>query len=141
MSDGVRQVSGPSFADIERQLRQISNGTVGRKMVGAMAREVRADIKRSFDTETAPSGARWLPLKHPRPRGRILHKSGETRRRATQILLFGLSIRVQLSPWGGYHQSGTSRIPARPFIPTDPLPPATLARYTRAMLEAAALGK
>ena len=140
MSDGVRMVSGPSFADIERQLRNISTGTVRRRMVGAMARELRVDIKRAFDTETAPSGVRWKPLKRPRP-GRILHKSGETRRTATRILLFGKSIRVQLSPWGGFHQSGTSRIPARPFIPTDPLPPATLARYTRAMLEAAALNR
>ena len=140
MSDGVRMVSGPSFADIERQLRNISTGTVRRRMVGAMARELRVDIKRAFDSETAPSGARWLPLKHPRP-GRILVKSGATRARATQILLFGSSVRVQFSPWGGYHQSGTSRIPARPFVPTDPLPPATLARYTRAMLEAAALDR
>lgn len=140
MGDGVRLVSGPSLADIERQLKGITDGRVQRKMTGALAREVRADIKRAFDTETAPSGVRWKPLRHPRP-GRILHKSGETRRTATRILLFGKSIRVQLSPWGGFHQSGTSRIPARPFIPTDPLPPATLARYTRAMLEAAALNR
>lgn len=137
MSDGIRHVAGPSLAEIEKQLAAFANGTARRRMVGAMARELRKDIKQAFATETAPGGARWKPLKKPRA-GLILDRSGLTRSRASQILLFGASVRVQLSPWGGYHQSGTKRIAARPFVPTDPLPPAIIARYVRAMIEAAA---
>lgn len=138
MSDGVRLISGPSFEAIERQLRAIADGTTRQRMVGALAREVRADINKAFNTQTAPSGAAWAPLKRPRPGGRTLVRSGALRRRAPVVLLAGSSIRIQMPPYGPYHQEGTRTIPARPFVPTDPLPAATLARYTRAMLEAAA---
>lgn len=138
MSDGVRQVSGPSFEAIERQLAAIADGRVRQRMVGALAREVRVDVNRAFDTESAPSGAAWAPLKRPRVGGRTLHRSGTLRRRATTVLIFGPSIRIQMPPYGPYHQEGTRTIPRRAFVPTDPLPAATLARYTRAMLEAAA---
>jgi phage gpG-like protein len=138
VSDGVRQVSGPSFEAIERQLKGIADGRVRQRMVGALAREVRADINKAFNTQTAPSGAAWAPLKRPRIGGGILVRSGVLRRRAATVLLFGSSIRIQMPPYGPYHQEGTRTIPARPFVPTDPLPAATLARSTRAMLEAAA---
>lgn len=137
MSDGVRQVSGPSFEGIERQLRAIADGRVRQRMTGALAREVRADVNRAFDTETAPSGVAWAPLKRPRIGGRTLHRSGTLRRRAVTVLLAGSSIRIQMPPYGPHHQEGTRTIPARPFVPGDPLPAAMLARYTRAMLEAA----
>lgn len=138
MSDGVRLISGPSFEAIERQLKAIADGTTRQRMAGALAREVRADVNRAFDTQTAPDGAAWAPLKRPRVGGRTLHRTGTLRRRAATVLLFGSSIRVQLPPYGPFHQEGTRTIPRRAFVPTDPIPAATLARYTRAMLEAAA---
>lgn len=38
MSDGVRQVAGPSFEAIERQLKAITDGTTRQRMAGALAR-------------------------------------------------------------------------------------------------------
>ncbi len=124
--------SGVPFDQLLDLVREAADGRTVQRVVGALARETGAVIRESFDAERSPAGEAWKPLRRPRP-GRILDKTGTLRRRATRILLSGQRIEVQWPPYGGYHQDGTGRMPARPFAPTEPLDPVTRARLERAV--------
>ena len=86
------------------------------------------EVGRGFQSSQSPFGDGWAPLKHPRPAGHNpgsrplidtgdleLSLIGEGEGNITQItndsLVYGTSI-----PYAGFHQHGTSNIPARPFL-------------------------
>ena len=52
------------------------------------------------------------------------------------MLFFGGGVRVVLPDYGDHHLRGTRRMPARPFLPSDPMPEELVQRYGRAVLEA-----
>lgn len=124
--------SGRPFDELLGIVREAASGRTYQRALGAVAREFGAIVRESFAGERSPAGEAWKPLRRPRP-GRILDKTGTLRRRATRILLSGQRIEVQWPPYGGYHQDGTGRMPARPFAPTEPLDPVTRARLERAV--------
>ncbi len=131
---GTVSESGRPFDELLGIVREAASGRTYQRALGAVARELGAIVRESFAGESSPAGAPWKPLRRPRP-GRILDKSGTLRRRATRVLLSGQRIEVQWPPYGGYHQEGTGRMPARPFAPTEPLPYAIRARFERAIEE------
>lgn len=85
-----------------------------------------------FDAETDPYGAKWAPLKRPRPRGgnkilqdtRILKNSFHV---VPKSLLIEVSNSVQ---YASYHQYGTAKMPARKMIPDSRgMPPSYTAEF------------
>jgi phage virion morphogenesis protein len=89
-------------------------------LLSALAETVRKQTLRRFVvTKTAPSGARWAPLKNPgknRGSGDILVDSGR--------LMGSISSKVSGSTaevgtnvfYGKFHQYGTRKMVARPFL-------------------------
>lgn len=132
----IRHRSGPTIDQIVETVRRRHGPQAAQRAVGAVARELRAVIEQSFNTQATPEGVPWRPLKQPRPGRRILQRTGTLRRRAANVLLFGNTVRVQMPPYGALHISGTSRMPARPFVPGSPLDPALRVRFQQAIARA-----
>ena len=83
-------------------------------------------IREGFDRSRAPSGVPWRPLKRGpskrRPGRRPLVKTGALRAWASHGVIVGSSATWDTSRVGAFHQLGTSRMPARPFLPPGRLP-------------------
>lgn len=108
--------SGRPFDELLGIVREAASGRTYQRALGAVARELGAIVRESFASESSPAGAAWKPLRRPRP-GRILERSGRLRRAATRVLFAGQRIVIDLPPYGTFHQDGTGRMPARPFLP------------------------
>lgn len=126
--------SGRPFDELLGIVREAASGRTYQRALGAVARELGAIVRESFDGERSPAGVAWRSLRRPRP-GRILERSGRLRKSATRVLFAGQRLVIDLPPYGPYHQEGTGRMPARPFAPTEPLPYAIRARLERAIEE------
>lgn len=137
MSAGLRFMGGQTLASIAKTVAELADGTARRRAVGAMARELRSDVRAAFSSKRSPAGVAWAdpvrPQAHP-----LLVKSGRLRSAALRVLLFGAGVRVVLPPYGKHQNDGAprARLPARPFLPGDPMPPAVVERYARAILDA-----
>jgi len=82
-------------------------------------------IDSAFARSRAPSGVPWEPLKGPRRHGRDvgtpkpLIDTGRLRRSVTYSVV-GQTLSVGTNvEYAGAHQFGTTRIPARPYMPAD----------------------
>lgn len=123
-------VSG-DFGGLDAAIRAVTEAErLPRRAVGAVASELSAVVRESFDGARTPEGTPWRRLKDAR--GRPLVKSGRMRARAIRPVFFGLSVRVELTPYGGFQNSGTATIPARAFLPEAPISPELQARFLRA---------
>lgn len=90
-----------------------------------------SEAKECFRTESDPWRKKWAPLKRPyryrggkRTKARILQDTGALRSSVTSAFAAG-NVRQRTStsltwgtqlPYAGYHQDGTAKIPARPFL-------------------------
>lgn len=101
--------SGRPFDELLGIVREAASGRTYQRALGAVARELGAIVRESFASESSPAGAAWKPLRRPRP--------GRLRRAATRVLFAGQRIVIDLPPYGTFHQDGTGRMPARPFLP------------------------
>jgi len=120
MRAGIYPNPDLAYAGTVRQLEAI--GRTQRSAVTALRDELQTIIGESFETRRSPQGAAWAPLKRPRPNGRILHRTGRLRREATRGRIEGTSTVTFTFPgYGGLHQLGASRLPARPFLPMPTL--------------------
>ena len=108
----------------------------------ALASKVRDLIEEGFIRETDPTGHKWAPRKDALPHP-ILTKTGAMRR-SFQIDLRGAlivtnpTVSAQGRPYPLFHQTGTSKMPARRVLPVRGLPShwkAEFDRTTRAALE------
>ena len=92
----------------------------------AMARAGDALIREGFDRSRAPSGVAWQPLRAPRsrrrPGRRPLVDTGTLRAWASHAMVSGTRATWDAPGYGAFHQLGTSRVPARPFLPPGRLP-------------------
>lgn len=83
-------------------------------------------VRETFDRSRAPTGDAWRPLKRgpsrSRPGRRPLVKTGALRSWASHGVIVGTTSVWSSSRIGAFHQLGTSRIPARPFLPPGRLP-------------------
>ncbi len=97
-----------------------------RRVLGALRTTGDGLIRETFDRSRAPSGQAWAPLKRgpsrKRPGRRPLVKTGNLRALASHGVIVGSTSVWSTSRIGAFHQLGTSRIPARPFLPPGRLP-------------------
>ncbi len=87
--------------------------------VAAVAAELVAD---TFESSRDPDGRPWAPLKRPRAGGPVLVRTRALRDAATSAQVSGAEVELVSTAYGGFHQGGTKRMPARPFFPGDSLP-------------------
>lgn len=83
-------------------------------------------VREGFDRSRAPTGVAWKPLRAPRSRGRPgrrpLVDTGQLRAWASHAMVSGSTATWDAPGYGAFHQLGTSRVPARPFLPPGRLP-------------------
>jgi len=96
------------------------------RMLRAMSRAGDDLIREGFDRSRAPSGVAWKPLRAPRsrkrPGRRPLVDTGQLRAWASHAMVSGNTATWDAPGYGAFHQLGTSRVPARPFLPPGHLP-------------------
>lgn len=96
------------------------------RMLRAMSRAGDDLIREGFDRSRAPSGVAWQPLRAPRsrrrPGRRPLVDTGQLRAWASHAMVSGTTATWDAPGYGAFHQLGTTRIPARPFLPPGRLP-------------------
>lgn len=78
----------------------------------AIAMEIKRFSDARFATRTAPDGQPWAPLKGSSNDRGVLRRSVYARG-SKDSLVFGAS-----ADWADEHQLGTSRMPARPYLPS-----------------------
>lgn len=83
-------------------------------------------VREGFDRSREPSGVAWKPLARGTPRRRPgrrpLVDTGALRSWASHGVVVGSAATWSASRIGAFHQLGTVRIPARPFLPPGRLP-------------------
>lgn len=106
-----------TIAGLEKKIKQLASPEkLLRGAREAMAREAESLAKRGFATSTAPSGARWQSLKNRN--GKPLLNSGTLSKFSYKVTPNGFI----LYAGAGYfvhHQHGTTKIPARPMVPSE----------------------
>lgn len=97
-----------------------------RRVLGALNRTGNDLIRETFDRSRAPTSEAWKPLargpSRKRPGRRPLVKTGALRSFASHGVIVGTASVWSTSRIGAFHQLGTVRIPARPFLPPGRLP-------------------
>jgi hypothetical protein len=117
--------SGDPLDGLVRELERFER-TGPARVLGALRTTGDALIRETFDRSREPSGQAWKPLKRgpsrSRPGRRPLVKTGALRSWASHGVIVGTTSVWKTSRIGEFHQLGTSRIPARPFLPPGRLP-------------------
>lgn len=121
MSEGLRLTGGTSLETLARELRALGSPATRQRCLGVIARELSGAARTAFSAQAAPSGTPWAALAKPRARP-ILQVSGALLRGATSPVFRGNTVAFALPFYGKFHQEGRAHLPARPFIPVDPLP-------------------
>jgi hypothetical protein len=124
-----------ALADLQKRLADIAaNGQ--REIEARSAKAVELVLKEQFDTGSGPDGNAWAALKPSTiASGRTpppLTKTRKMRNSATASPIKG--VRVRIAKPAGFHQDGTSRMAARPMVPTGNTLPT---RWKSAVSEAA----
>ncbi len=117
--------SGDSLDLLVRELERFER-TGPARVLGALNRTGNDLVRETFDRSRAPTGEAWKPLargpSRKRPGRRPLVKTGNLRALASHGVIVGSTSVWSTSRIGAFHQLGTSRIPARPFLPPGRLP-------------------
>jgi phage virion morphogenesis protein len=113
-----------------------------RALLAALAETVRKQTIRRFATKTAPGGGKWAPLKPSSVRGRrtprdILVDTGRLRN-SIASKVYGHTAEIGTNVfYGKFHQFGTKKMVARPFLGIDSSDVAELRRVAEAFIRAA----
>lgn len=117
--------SGDPFDRLVSELERFER-TGPERALRAMRNAGDSLIREGFDRSRAPSGVPWRPLKRGpskrRPGRRPLVDTGALRAWASHGVIVGSRATWDTSRIGAFHQLGTVRIPARPFLPPGRLP-------------------
>lgn len=117
--------SGDPLDALVRELERFER-TGPARVLGALRATGDGLIRETFDRSRAPTGEAWKPLargpSRKRPGRRPLVKTGALRSFASHGVIVGTTSVWSSSRIGAFHQLGTSRIPARPFLPPGRLP-------------------
>lgn len=115
-------MSGNPFAQLAKLVSNLE--TVGEKGADAVAAKLEAAIngviQAEYDQGRGPDGSTWAS----KADGAASHlqKTGAMRS-GTQVVRGVKGVTVTVPKPGGFHQSGTKRMPARPLVPEgEPLP-------------------
>lgn len=115
--------SGTDPAVILRSLSAIADGSAQHDVATALAVTGQGLVRRGFVESRAPDGRAWAPLKHPRPGGPVLVKTGKLAAAAARYTVsadgFVFERVDALTKYGRFHQRGAprARLPDRPFYP------------------------
>ena len=117
--------SGDPLDSLVRQLERFERDGPARAL-RAMTQAGNDLVRETFDRSRAPDGRPWAPLKRGaskrRPGRRPLVKTGNLRSWASHGVTTATATVWDTSHYGAFHQFGTVRIPARPFLPPGRLP-------------------
>lgn len=122
-------------SEIQAQFEKLAKAGQGRNITRKIAGVLMQESETAFDNEQSPQGEKWAALnpkwKALRHRGGFKYKGTFQKQgytgpmlRMSGELVTSLSIDYNdtqawigaQEPYGQYHQEGTSRMPARPFI-------------------------
>lgn len=113
------------YAEKLAKIKQVYKPSLSawRKLLNDVRKVLQEGIEERFQTETDPTGQPWAPLKRPRP-GKILTKTGKLRRSfeypfrtdSTGMLKWIQLQVLNKVPYGVFHQEGTVKMVARPFL-------------------------
>ncbi|MGE5509940.1 MAG: phage virion morphogenesis protein [Bacteroidota bacterium] len=108
------------------------------QLLAVLAETVRKQTLRRFATKTAPSGAAWAPKKRPDGYG-LLVRTGRMRN-SIASRISGMTAEIGTNVhYAKYHQFGTRKMVARPFMGINPADAIELQRVAERFL-AAGLG-
>lgn len=117
--------------ELAAKLERLAGPGAVRDLASVLAEEARELADEGFAGSHDPAGTPWAPLKVRA--GQPLRDTGRLQRSFTKsVSSGGFTIRYSAA-YGGYHQSGTSRMVARPMLPGDSMP----ARWATSFHEAA----
>lgn len=130
---GIKGSGFGALQQLERRLGSVAKGGA-RASSKALADGATALARQGFRQGRSPEGATWAPTRAGNP---PLRRTGALER-AVQARDTGSGFSFSVPSPGGFHQSGTRRMPARPFLPVRGLPVRWLARLRDAALGAIA---
>ncbi len=92
------------------------------RIAGEVAQGINAEIRAQFQAGTDPYGKPWAPLlpQTIRRKGgdaRILRRHDSLSSETVAIPTSGAGIEITSVDYGGYHQTGTKHMVARPILP------------------------
>jgi hypothetical protein len=122
------------FAALGKLIQNLEHlGSHGSEAVGAkLEPAIQQVVESQYDQGKGPDGEKWANKADGTPSN--LQKSGVMRSRS-QVVAGVKGVTVRIPSPGGWHQGGTSRMPARPLVPEgDQLP----REWEKAAQEAAA---
>lgn len=122
-----------ALQQFERRLGSVAKSGA-RASSKALAGEATALARQGFKQGRSPEGAAWAPTKAG---NQPLRRTGALER-AVQARDTGSGFTFSVPSPGGFHQGGTRRMPARPFLPARGLPARWLVRLRDAALGAIA---
>jgi len=115
--------TGLDPAVILRSLSAFADGSAQHDVAVALAVDGQRLVRRGFSESRAPDGRAWAPLKHPRPGGPVLVKTGKLAAAAALYTVdaggFVFERVDAVTRYGRFHQRGAPRanLPDRPFYP------------------------
>jgi phage gpG-like protein len=114
----------PRYAPGPRRLRELKRGDIRRAAAVGIRDALTNLIDERFDDRAAPTGTPWAPRKPPTGAWPILEKTGRMRKSFKVIATSAQVTVTNATEYLKFHQTGTSRMVARPALPTGPdLPP------------------
>jgi len=116
-------VTGPfvKLEQIAAALRSVGNGELNKTISQQCAQAAVTEVALGFTESRDPYGAGWAALK--KRQGKPLRDTGRLGNsfQAKSITESGFTVGSNVV-YGGYHQSGTKRMTARPMVPGHGLP-------------------
>lgn len=113
--------SGTPLDVLLRSLSAMADGSAQHDVAVALAVDGQRLVRRGFSESRAPDGRAWAPLKHPRPGGPVLVKTGKLAAAAALYTVdaggFVFERVDAVTRYGRFHQRGTRRMVDRPFYP------------------------
>ena len=110
-----------SLGKIRDKFGRFISGKWRQPMLANVAEEVIELVREGFERESDPYGAKWASLKTRS--GRILQDTGGLRSSFHRNQLSATQDTVGAGKdYARYHQSGTSRMPARKMVPDGDIP-------------------
>lgn len=126
----------PRYGAVPRRLRELKRGDIRRAAAVGAVSALENLIDERFQDRAAPGGTPWAPRKPPTGTWPILEKTGRMRR-SFKVMATSAQLKVLNSTeYLKFHQTGTSRMVARPVLPNGELPPDWERRIDAAMSDA-----
>lgn len=116
------------------KINQLKQTKFQSDLVTLLASAIQLQTVRRFDSKTAPGGAAWAPRKKKYAHG-LLTKGGTLKGSFEVNAINALSARVETNiAYAPFHQFGTSRMVARPFLGVDKANEAELLNVARVFI-------